>query len=142
MEQEQTDNSSAQTSEVPEVKPKHAGGRKPKGYHERGVQEVLDGSATKAAQILKDHMNQAAGHKKIKDSVMKIAFYIIDHTIGKARIKVEHSGGVLSYSEIAKSAEDLLKKPPPVLVDAEKIAQDYQDKDTNTGDNEPANPTP
>lgn len=134
MTDEQEDISSAQTPEVPEVKPKHAGGRKPKGYYERGIQDRLNSSAPAALTILDRHMNQQTGHKKIKDSVLKTCFYIIDHTVGKARIKVEHTRGILTYSEIAKSADKLKEKPPPVLVDAEKIAQEYQDKSTNTGD--------
>jgi len=122
--------SSAQTTEAPGVKPKHPGGRKPKGYYERGVQDRLNGLAPDAVTILDHHIHQRKGYKTIKDSVLKSCWYIIDHAIGKARQKIEHSGGVLTYSELAKSAEALEKKPREVLADAEEIAHKYQENTT------------
>ena len=132
------DNPGVEHSGGPEavpVKPKHAGGRKPRGYYERGVQDVLDGSAPNAAKILDEHMRQVDGHKKIKDSVMKIAFFIIDHAIGKARQKVEHSGGVMTYGELAKSADDLDTKPRPILSEVMEIANKYKPETPAPGPN-------
>ena len=120
------DNSSS--PETPQDKPKHAGGRKPKGYYERGVADTLAGSAPDAARLLDNHMMQRKGYKKMKDTVLKAAFFIIDHAIGKARQKVEHSGGVMTYGELAKSAEGLEKKPRPILAEVMEIAHKYQAK--------------
>ena len=117
----------AQESESPVVKPKHGGGPKPKGYYERGIQDRLNGSAPYAVTLLDNHMNQRRGYKSIKDSVLKTCFYIIDHAIGKARQKIEHSGGIVTYGEVAKGAEELEKKPRPILADVEEIANKYKD---------------
>lgn len=122
MEQTQEDNKTAQTPDIPEVKPKHAGGRHPKGWYEADIQEVLNGSARSAARIIKAHMDQSKGNKTIKESVLKICFYVIDHAIGKARQKIEHSGGILTYAELSKGAEELDKKPRPILAEVEEIA--------------------
>ncbi len=114
----QEDNQGAPGADPPEVKPKHAGGRKPKGYYERGVQDKLDGSAPVAVEILNKHINQRKGYKKTKDSVLRTCYYIIDHAIGKARQKIEHSGGVLTYSELIKSID----KPREILADSEELS--------------------
>ena len=114
----------AQPGEVPVVKPKHAGGRHPKGWYEADVQEVLNGGARRAVRILNAHMDQSAGNRKIKDSVLKICFFVIDHAIGKAKQKVEHSGGILTYKGIVQSID----KPREVLAEVEEIASKYQEK--------------
>lgn len=110
-------------ADTPEVKPKHPGGRKPKGYYERGIQDILNGSAPSAARLLDDHLNQRRGHKTIKDTVLKACFYVIDHAIGKARQKVEHTVGVLTYKALLDSAESLEKTRPTLLIDTEKISK-------------------
>lgn len=115
----------AQGAESPEVKKKHAGGRHPKGWYEADVQEVLNGGARLAARILRAHMEQTRGHKTIKDSVLKICFYVIDHAIGKARQKVEHSGGILTYKQLSDGAEALDTKPRPILAEVLEISNKY-----------------
>ena len=120
--------------ETPPVKVKGKPGRKPIGYYERGVQEKLDSSAKDAATLLDNHLHQRAGYKKIKDSVLKICFFAIEHAIGKARQKVEHSGGIMTYGELAKSADKLKTKPRQVLADALSVAQKYQDKTGEPGE--------
>ena len=128
MEQTQKDNTIAQTPDTPEVKQKHAGGRHPKGWYEADIQEVLNGSARSAARLIQAHMEQSKGNKTIKESVLKICFYVIDHAIGKARQKIEHSGGILSYAELSKSATNLDKKPRDILADVEELASKYKEK--------------
>jgi len=71
MDDTQQVHSSAQTTEAPSVKPKHPGGRKPKGYYERGVQDRLNGLAPDAVIILDHHIHQRKGYKTIKDSVYR-----------------------------------------------------------------------
>jgi len=139
MNHEQEDNINAQPGEgsgveqQPEVKPKHAGGRHKKGYYEADVTEVMAGTAKTAVRLLQEHINQVKGKKNLKPSLQRACEYVIDHTIGKARQKVEHSGGILAYGELAKSAEGLDQKPRPVLADALEIAQKYQDKTAEPG---------
>lgn len=113
-----------QGPQISEAKPKHAGGRHPKGWYEADVQEVLNGGARKAARIINAHMEQSQGHKKIKDSVLKICFFVIDHAIGKARQKIEHSGGILTYGEIIKSID----KPRDVFADTMELGAKTPDK--------------
>ncbi len=125
----QEDSINAREDEAP--RPKQKPGRKPIGYYERSVQEKLDGSAKEAAIIIDNHMMQRVGYKKIKDSVLKICFFVVEHAIGKARQKVELSGGVMAYGELAKSA--LKDKPRPVLSEALDIAHKYQEKTAEPG---------
>ena len=129
-------NKSKLDAESPEVNALiHKPGPKKRGNIEAGVQQILDGAAPYAAALLRDHVRKVRGVKNLKPSIQRAAEYIIDHAIGKARQKIEHSGGILTYDALAKSADDLEKKPPPVLADAEEIAQKYQEK-TNAVDTE------
>ena len=121
-------NQTAQEEQSPEVKRKHGGGPKPKGYYERGLQDRLSNAAPDAVTILDNHMNQRRGYKTIKESVLKTCFYIIDHAIGKARQKIEHSGGILTYAELSKGADELDKKPRDILADVEEIANKVEGK--------------
>lgn len=125
MEQIPNESITAQGTGSPEVKPKHAGGRKPKGYYERGVQDKLDHSASKAVDILDNHIEQRRGQKKLKTSLQRACEYVIDHSIGKAKQKIEHSGGILTYDQISKSATELDKHPRPILADVMEIANKY-----------------
>ncbi len=119
------DGSTAQSPEQPEVKQKHAGGRKPKGYYERGVQDILDGTAPHAARRLQDLIEQKKGSKNMKSNLQRACEYVIDHAVGKARQKIEHSGGIMTYGELARSADALDKKPRRVLADVEEIANKH-----------------
>lgn len=110
----------AGATETPRVK--HAGGRKPKSYYQRAVQDRLDGSARYAAQILDDHIHQLRGKKVLKPSLQRACEFVIDHAIGKSRQKVEHSGGVMTYKDLAESAGNLEKKGRDILAEVEEIA--------------------
>ena len=125
MDETQENNITPQTPDTPLVKPKHAGGRKPKGYYERGVQDKLSHSASKAADILDDHIEQRRGQRKLSASLQRACEYVIDHAIGKSRQKVEHSGGILTYRALADSAKSLETKPRPILADVLEIANKY-----------------
>ena len=78
---------------VEELKPKQ-GGRQSKKKVIAGVQQILDEAAPYAATVLRDHVEKRRGNKNLKSSVQRAAEYIIDHAIGKARQKIEHSGGI------------------------------------------------
>jgi len=90
------------------------------------VQTILDGSAKEAAGILDRHIHRVKGHKTLKSSLQRACEFVIDHAIGKARLKIEHSGGILSYNDLAHSAEELDKNPRPILAEALEIANKYQ----------------
>ncbi len=134
MEQLQQDNITAQDTESPATKPKHAGGRKPKGYYERGIQDKLSHSASKAADILDDHIEQRKGRRNLKISLQRACEYVIDHAIGKSRQKIEHSGGILTYADLAKGASALDSKPRPILADVLEIANKYDKEHPEPGD--------
>ena len=147
---EHDDNKSinARSDNLPVVEPKGKGGRHSKKYYNADVTEVLAGTAKTAARILQAHINQAKGKKTLKPSLQRACEYVIDHTIGKARQKVELSGGVLAYGELAKSADKLDDKPRPVLSEALDIAHKYQaahlaaasDPGSSSGKQTPDNP--
>lgn len=105
-------------------------GRKSKYAKIADVQSILNGSALEAAALLDKHIFQKDDHKTIKSSLQRACEYVIDHAIGKARQKIEHSGGILTYQQLAQSAGDLDKKPRSILADAEEIASKYQAKTT------------
>jgi len=116
-----------------EEKPKNKGGRPPKSHYEQPVNAILAGAAPAAALILKQHIDRTKGYKKLTYSLQRACEYVIDHAIGKARQKVEHSGGIMTYGELAKSADKLKDKPRKVLADALSVAQKYQDKTASDG---------
>ena len=103
-------------------------GRKHHSFTEAGTQQIIDGAAPKAAAILRDHIQ--GKRKRISYSLQKACEYVIDHAIGKSRQKIEHSGGVLTYSALAKSAEELDRKPRDILADVEEIANKHQNQPT------------
>lgn len=93
------------------------------------VQTILEGSAHEAAGILDQLIHRKKGFKKIKADLQRACEYVIDHAIGKSRQKIEHSGGILSYGDIAKKADELEKNPRPILAIAEEVAKEYQERD-------------
>lgn len=111
-------------------------GQKPNSFYQVPVQEVINMTAPHAARILQSHIKGERRYKNLKKSLQDVCFYVIDHAIGKSRQKVEHSGGIMTYGELAKSAEKLEKKPRPILADVEEIAQKYQEKIAQSGDNQ------
>ncbi|KKK79347.1 hypothetical protein LCGC14_2834450, partial [marine sediment metagenome] len=98
-------------------------GRKSKSSVEAGVQQVLDGAAPYAATLLRDHIRKVRGVKSLKPSVQRACEYVIDHSIGKARQKIEHSGGVMTYGQLVESAEGIEKNSPELLIDVDKMAR-------------------
>lgn len=133
-------NITARPLESPEVKPtpKNKGGRPSRKNTEAGVQAILDAGAPYAACLLRDHVRKKRGVKSLKPSMQRAAEYIIDHAIGKARQKIEHSGGILTYAELAKSAGDLDTKPRDILADVEEIAKKHQPGETGVNTEPPA----
>ena len=111
--------------EVNNTKPKHAGGRKPKGYYERGIQDILDSTAHEAALLLDRFIHKAKGFKFITTEKLAACKFVIDHAVGKSKQKIEHSGGILTYAALAKGASELDSKPRPILADVMEIANKY-----------------
>lgn len=87
------------------------------------VQTILDGSAIEAAAILDRHIYKKKGYTHLKSSVQRACEFVIDHAIGKARQKIEHSGGVLTYGALLKSADNLEKTSPELLIDPSKVGK-------------------
>ncbi len=127
------DNQSGQLVESPEVElnttnPKGAG-RHTKEYLTKPTQDILNLTAPIAARILQEHIERKHGRKTLKSSLQRACEYVIDHAIGKSRQKIEHSGGIMTYGELAKSARDLDHKPRPILADVEEILRNYRGED-------------
>jgi len=101
-------------------------GPKTEAQRAMSVQSVLNNSAIEAAHILDNVVNKRKGWTKVPDHLLKVCQYVIDHAIGKARQKVEHSGGIMTYSDLFYSAEALNKKPRDILADAMSIAHKHQ----------------
>ena len=87
--------------------------------------------------ILKAHVEYMRhSYRHISTDLQRACEYFIDHAIGKARQKIEHSGGILTYGALAKEAEKIASKPRDVLADAEEIGgkrqrlADIQDPET------------
>ncbi|TET43046.1 MAG: hypothetical protein E3J60_01250 [Dehalococcoidia bacterium] len=134
MTQEMEDSIIARDGESSDVK--QSRGRRSKAYYQADVQEVLSQGAKVAARMLQDHLDQKKGRKTLKSSLQRACEFVIDHAIGKARQKVEHSGGIMTYGELAKSADNLDAKPRPILAEVLEIAQKYQaDNPGPAGDN-------
>jgi len=117
-----------ESSQSPEVKRNHPGGRHKKGWYEADVQEVLNGSARTAARILQAHIEGKRGRRTMKASLQRACEYVIDHAIGKSRQKVEHTGGVMTYKQLVDSAQNLETSGREVLAEVEEIANKYQEK--------------
>ena len=88
-----------------------------------GVQVSMDVTAAKAMAIMKAHIEyRRKSYRHMSADLQRACEYVIDHAIGKARQKIEHSGGILTYGSLAKEAEKIAAKPRDVLADAEEIA--------------------
>ena len=129
----ENDSINAQPGKVPRVGP-HPGGPKPKAFYKTPVMETINLTAPRAAILLQLYIERKRGFTTMSRDLIEACKYIIDHTIGKARQKVELSGGVMSYGELVKSADELDKKPRPVLADALDIAHKYQESNPVEGD--------
>jgi len=135
--------SNARPAETPgaNTKRKHTGGRPPKSFYQVPVQSVIDLTAPVAARIIQAHIERKPGYRTLPAGLLSACYYVIDHSIGKAKIKIEHSGGILTYNALAKSAGKLEEKPRPILADAMAVAQKYQEKTTESpGENPETEP--
>ena len=111
------------SAETPDVTPPvDRGGRRSHAYYHTPVQQIITETAPRAARILAEHLEGRRDRKTLVAGMKEICMYFIDHAIGKPRQKIEHSGAVLTYGEVAKSAEGLETKARPVLADSESIA--------------------
>ncbi len=111
--------------ELNNTKHKHAGGRPRKVEITQGVQEIINLTAPAAALILQAHIERKRSYRTLRSSLQRACEYVIDHAIGKARQKVEHSGGILTYRALADGADKLDKHPRPILADVLDIANKY-----------------
>jgi hypothetical protein len=117
-----------QSADTPELKrPKNPVGRPRKDSYKKNTQAILEGTAPEAARLLSNHVYRKRGQRTLKPSLQRACEYVIDHAIGKARQKVEHSGGIMTYRQLADSAHELDKKPRDILADVEEIANKYKE---------------
>ncbi|MBU2177669.1 MAG: hypothetical protein KJ556_21465 [Gammaproteobacteria bacterium] len=116
------------------VKVRQKPGPKPKAPRLAPIQEIIDMTAPQAADILRKHIERKQGWRTLPPGLQRACEYIIDHAIGKARQKVEHSGGIMTYDELAKAAGELDKKPRPILADVLELAQKYQEDNPVKGE--------
>lgn len=107
---------------MPESKPKHAGGRPRKDSYKLDTQAILEGTAPEAARLLSNHVYRRRGQRTLKPSLQRACEFVIEHAIGKARQKVEHSGGIMTYKQLLDSAQELDSKPRDILAEVEEIA--------------------
>ncbi len=129
MQEDETNDKSGQGQDNPASQPtKHPGGKHPTSWYQVPAQDVINLTAPVAARILQMHIERRRGFRDLKASLQRACEYVIDHAIGKAKIKVEHSGGILTYSALAESAEKLEQKPPKALAEALDIAHKHQQK--------------
>lgn len=125
----------ARGAEVPGVE-KNKGGRPPKAQYQQPIMDVLTASASEAAERIRQYVARAKGAKNFSRDYLTACFFVIEQAIGKARQKVEHSGGIMTYGELAKSADNLDTKPRPILAEVLEIARKYQaDNPEPAGDN-------
>lgn len=99
------------------------GGRKSKSNQMAGIQQRLNYAAEDAAIILEKHIQQRKRFKTLHSGLQRACEYVIDHAIGKARIKTEAVGGILTYAQLAQAAEQLEHKPREILAEVEEISR-------------------
>ena len=121
-----------ETTNNSDVKPKHAGGRPRKDVQNRAIQDILDGTARDAAILLQKLIEQRRGHKHINSGLQRACEYVIDHALGKSRPKAEHSAGVMTYKQLADSAEKLEQSGREIIAAAEEIADKYTENSPTT----------
>ena len=131
-----------QAADVPgtEIPGEGKSGRKPPAYYRREVMAILKGSAPYAAIVIDENIRantRGTGKKRpvLPAGLAGICQFVIEQVVGKAKQKIEHSGAVLTYGEVSKSAENLAKKGRDILADAEAIKDGYAGSD---GDSSPA----
>ena len=139
-ENNEKESQSVQDADSSEVKsdttnPKGAG-PKSKAYLRKPTQDILNMTAPIAARILQEHIERKHGRKTLKPSLQRACEYVIDHAIGKSRQKIEHSGAILTYADLAKAAAALDSKPRPILADVMEIANKYDQDHPDTAPDE------
>lgn len=82
--------------------------------NEQTCQAQLNCLAPKAVSIIGNHLK--GRRRRLSPSMQRAAEYVIDHAIGKAKVKVEHSGGVMTYADLTRGVEELEKAPPRLLI--------------------------
>lgn len=127
----------ARAANAPDVK-KNKGGRPPKAQYQQPIMEVLAISASEAAERIRQYIARVKGAKNFSRDYLTACFFVIEQTIGKARQKVEHSGGIMTYGELAKSADNLDAKPRPILAEVLEIARKYQADNPGSAGDKPA----
>ena len=81
---------------------------------EQTSQAQLNNLCPSAIKIISHHIR--GRRRKLPPSLQRACEYVIDHAIGKAKVKVEHSGGIMTYAELTRSVEQLEKAPPRLLI--------------------------
>ena len=89
----------------------------------RSVQEVLEGTAKEASILLDNYIRKVKGYTKMSPEKLRACQFVIDHAVGKARQKIEHSGGVMTYGQLVASAEGIEKNSPELLINVNTIAK-------------------
>ena len=102
------------------------GGQLPKNRATEAVEQILNGAAPYAAATIRDHIRQRRGRKNLKSSLQRACEFTIEQVRGKARQQIEHSGGIMTYGELARSAERLAGAPPVLLIETEEKDGVYQ----------------
>lgn len=97
----------------------------------------MDDAAPHCALVLIEHGK--GKRKRLTSSRQRACEYVIDHAIGKATMKIKHSGGIITYGEILKGAETLDKKPRPILAEVMEIANKHQEREALTQNVEESN---
>ena len=111
-----------EAANIPDVKRKHAGGRPPKELITLPVQSLIDLTAPVAARLLQRMIDRDRGYTKLSRDLIEACKFVIDHAVGKARQKIEHSGGALTYRELVNSASDIERSGRDILAEVEEIA--------------------
>lgn len=95
------------------------GRRRHQANLEQSVTQILEAVAPYAAITLRENVYRKRGYKHLPPDLHRSCEFIIEQVVGKARQKVEHSGSVMTYGDLAKSAESLEKQKPRLLIEVE-----------------------
>ena len=96
-------------------------GRRKSLVVEASTQKILDDTAPVASKLLADHVR--GKRKRLSTSLQRACEFVIEHAIGKARQKIEHSGGIMTYGQLLSRAEELETKSPELLINADKVSK-------------------
>lgn len=96
-------------------------GNRSDAQKKRSVQVILEGTAKEAADLLDKYVRKVRGYTQMSPEKLRACFFVVDHAVGKARQKIEHSGGVMTYGQLVKSAEQQVAASPELLIDVDKL---------------------